>query len=631
MTARAIARRPTRDVCLYAFRFDMARRALASAAWVSFDLFDTLLRRVKGPAEVAAAAAAGLAALGLSHWTSDEILRHRRAWALSRETGYPQAEAEWSVADWYEALGIAMGVDAATVREAGCRCELAAEIAGTVVRPTGLALLLEARRLGRRHFVLSDTTLTAALIGALLEAHGIFGLEIVASSEWQLSKRRGTIFAEVEARMGLDGLRGLHIGDNLKSDFVRPLQAGWRAAHLPLTDPDGEVDAAARTMLRHLAPTTGRPQEPLGGDAAHFVLATAAWVCQREQLLATDVTLFLARDAEPLRAACEALQPGRGQRHYLRLSRRSVLLAHPGNLLFRVTLSGKIGKRSMRAFVAGFELPDGVAERWLSELGSEADASLSEATISAWQQVLRRNAAEYDALREEQRRLLRDYVGSVVGPSRSLLVVDLGWAGTIQDAIAAVMPGCQVHGCYAGVTRGGEPSSLRASKQGLVFDIPAGRGAPLLGTSAGVMRLWELLLREPTGSVRRLVRDPAGAVTAELDAPPPLTAAALELAEEARTLLLATADCAGPAYRQVLSLQDEVCSVLLERVARRAWEGLTLMPDGAFARRILDLEMDEGASRGVMTTLGIGGLRSGVSWWPGLLAGSLTGRGAGRS
>ena len=187
MTARAIARRPTRDVCLYAFRFDMARRALASAAWVSFDLFDTLLRRVKGPAEVAAAAAAGLAALGLSHWTSDEILRHRRAWALSRETGYPQAEAEWSVADWYEALGIAMGVDAATVREAGCRCELAAEIAGTVVRPTGLALLLEARRLGRRHFVLSDTTLTAALIGALLEAHGIFGLEIVASSEWQLS------------------------------------------------------------------------------------------------------------------------------------------------------------------------------------------------------------------------------------------------------------------------------------------------------------------------------------------------------------------------------------------------------------------------------------------------------------
>jgi hypothetical protein len=164
-----------------------------------------------------------------------------------------------------------------------------------------------------------------------------------------------------------------------------------------------------------------------------------------------------------------------------------------------------------------------------------------------------------------------------------------------------------------------------------VFDIPAGRGAPLLGTSAGVMRLWELLLREPTGSVRRLVRDTAGAVTAELDAPPPLTAAALELAEEARTLLLATADCAGPSYRQLLALQDEVCGQLLERVARRAWEGLTLMPDGAFARRILDLEMDEGASRGVMTTLGIGGLRSGVSWWPGLLAGSLTGRGVGRS
>ena len=631
VSARAIARRPTRDVCLYAFRFDMARRALASAAWVSFDLFDTLLRRVKGPDEVAAAAAAGFAALGLSHWTTEEVLRHRRAWTISREAGYPEAEAEWSVADWYEALGIAMGVDAATVREAGCRCELAAEVAGTVVRPTGLALLLEARRRGRRHFVLSDTTLTAALIGELLEAHGIFGLEVVASSEWQRSKRRGTIFSEVEARLGVDGLRGLHIGDNLKSDFVRPLQAGWRAAHLPLTDPEGEVDAAARTMLRHLPSATGRPQEPLAGDAAHFVLATAAWVCQQERLLAAEATLFLARDAEPLLAACDALHPAPGLRHYLRLSRRSVLLAHPGDLLFRVTLSGKIGKRSLRAFVAGFELPDGVAERWLSELGSEADAPMSDATVAAWQAVLRRNGREYEALRQEQRVLLEDYMRSLIGERRKLLVVDLGWAGTIQDAIAAVLPDCEVHGRYAGVTRGGEPTSARASKRGLVFDIPAGRGAPLLGTSAGVMRLWELLLREPTGSVRRLVRDTAGAVTAELDAPPPLTAAALELAEEARTLLLATADCAGPSYRQLLALQDEVCGQLLERVARRAWEGLTLMPDGAFARRILDLEMDEGASRGVMTTLGIGGLRSGVSWWPGLLAGSLTGRGVGRS
>jgi FMN phosphatase YigB (HAD superfamily) len=608
----------------------MARRALASAAWVSFDLFDTLLRRLKGPDEVAADAASCLVRLGLSHWTSEEVLRHRRAWVISREAGYPQSEAEWSIADWYQALGIAMGVDPATVREAGCRCELEAEIAGTMVRPTGLALLLEARRLGRRHFVLSDTTLTAGLIARLLEAHGLSGLEVVASSEWQRSKRRGTIFAEVERRLGLDGLRGLHIGDNLKSDFVRPLQAGWRAAHLPLTEPEGELDAAARTVLRHLSPAADGQQAPLAGEAAHFVLATATWVCQQERRLEAEATLFLARDAEPLLAACDVLQPAVGQRHYLRLSRRSVLLAHPGDLLFRVTLSGKVGKQSMRAFVAGFELPDGVAERWLWELGNDADAPLSEATIVAWQEVLRRNAAEYDAMKEEQRLLLGDYLRAVVGVRRRLLVVDLGWAGTIQDAIAAVLPACEVHGCYAGVTRGGDPSSSRASKQGLVFDIPAGRGAPLLGTSAGVMRLWELLLREPTGSVRRLVRDEAGVVSAELDRPPPLTAAALELAHEARLRLLETARVAGPSYAQLLALQDDVCSRLLERIARSAWEGLTLLPDGAFARRILDIEMDEGASRGVLTTLGIGGLRSGVSWWPGLVVASLTGRGAGR-
>lgn len=601
----------------------MARRALATAAWVSFDLFDTLLRRVRSAEEVAADAAGRLVASAMGSWTADEVLRHRKAWALSREAGYPKEESEWSVADWYEALGVAMEVAPAEVRAVGMRCELEAEVAGTVVRPTGLALLLEARRLGKRHFVLSDTTLTSELIVALLAAHGLTDIEVIPSSEWRLSKRRGTIFAEVEARLGLDGLRGLHIGDNLKSDFVRPLQAGWRAAHLPLTEVEGEYEAAAATVARQVARAAAAEQRALAGPAAHFVLATSAWICGEEEALATDATLFLARDAEPLQVACEALAPAPGRRHYLRLSRRAVLLAHPGNLLFHASLSGKIGKRSMRAFVAGFELPEETAAAWLSELGSEADAPLNAAIVGRWQEVLVRNQAAYDTLRDSQRALLRDYLRATIGESRRLLVVDLGWAGTIQDAIAEVLPACEVHGRYAGVTRGGEPSRPEATKRGLVFDLPEGTEAPLLGTSAGVMRLWELLLREPTGSVRRLRRDAAGAVAAELDAPPELTEAALALAADARRFLLETAEESGAAYRQLMALQPALRVRLLQSIARQSWAELTLRPDGLFARRLLNLEMDEGASRGVVTTLGKGGIRSGVSWWPGLVSGTL--------
>lgn len=608
---------------MYAFRFDMARRALHSAAWVSFDLFDTLLRRVRRPEEVARDAAERLIASGAAPWNSDDVLRHRRAWALSREAGYPREEAEWSVGDWYEALGLAMEVDASKVRTVGCACELDAELAGTEVRPTGLALLLEARRLGKRHFVLSDTTLTTELIRSLLAGHGIMDLEIIPSSEWKRSKRRGTIFAEVEQRLGLDGLLGLHVGDNLKADFVRPLQAGWRAAHLPLTDRDGELEDGAATVMRSVAPTNQPDHAALAGPAAHFVLSTAAWICAEERALNTEATLFLARDADPLLAACDALMPADGQRHYLRLSRRAVLLAHPGNLLFHASLSGKIGKRSLRAFVGGFDLPEATERAWLGALGGLADEPLSAATIGRWQELLQQNETAFEALREEQRSLLRDYVRLAMGGASRILVIDLGWAGTIQDAIAAVLPECEVHGRYAGVTRGGETSTARATKRGLVFDLPAGCEAPLLGTSAGVMRLWELLLREPTGSVRRLVRGDGGTVSAELDAPPVLTEPALALAAEARALLLQTAAISAPAYRQLLALQPALCEQLLQRISRRAWTDLTLRPDGGFARRLLDLEMDEGASRGVVTTLGLGGLRSGVSWWPGLVSGTL--------
>ena len=609
---------------LYAFRFDMARRAMRSAAWVSFDLFDTLLRRVSSPASVAADAAVRLAARCETGWTADEILRHRRAWALSREAGYPREEAEWSIESWLQSLAIAMELEPADVVKHGCQSEFEAEFAGTAVRASGLALLLEARRMKKRHFVLSDTTLTAAIAASLLEAHGLGSVEVIASSEWKRSKRRGTIFSEVEGRLGLDGVRGLHVGDNLKSDFVRPLQAGWRAAHLPPGEPRAEWDDAAGAVLRY---RHDAGEASLAGEAAHVVLSTAAWICRAERTLGTDCTLFLARDAEPLLAACDRLARGTSARHYVRLSRRAILLAHPGNLLYRVRLSGKVGKRSLRTFVAGFELPETLRDRWLASMGELADAPLKESTILAWQQLLDGDRATYDALREEAADLLRDYLRPRGGAAHRLLIVDLGWAGTVQDAVAAVFSDREVHGRYAGVTRGGEPSRAGATKAGLVFDLPAGKEAPPLGTSAGVMRLWELLLREPAGTVRSLQRQPSGEVVALQDAPPQLTDDALELAAEARALLLQTAEVAAPAYAQLLGLREADAEAVLERVAKRAWQALTLMPDGGFARRLLDLEMDEGASRGVVTTLGLGGLRAGVSWWPGLVAGTLHRRG----
>jgi hypothetical protein len=611
-----------------------AARLAVSADLLTLDAFDTLLRRSVEPGVVAERAAAllapALAQLAGVEVTPGQILEHRRGFARLREAPYPSQEVEWSIGEWLLSLAAEHRLVAAAARalvEAGRAAELDAETASTTPRLTG-ELLARARALlpGRGAAVLlSDTTLDAPLLRRLVEAHGLAAPEVVASCDEGASKRRGTAFAPLAGRRG--AVAPAHVGDNPKVDLLRPTQAGWRAAWIPVACPTSDAREVARLLDDMPRPPGGSPVEALAaGPLATLVGCFAAWIAREERRLRADSTLFLARDARGLLAAAQRLSPSL-HRSYARLSRRIVAVAHPDDLLRHLSLSGKVGKRSLAAFVAGFGLePDDEAALLSSarRFGAVPDAPPSPSMLEAWRRALDAESGRLDLIRRQRLGALQGYITSLTGapPDARFVVVDLGWAGTIQDVLQAALPRAEVHGRYAGLTRGGRPPTARSTKQGLVWDLVRGESGPPLARSAGVMRLWELLLREPTGTAHRLVTT-AGAVSVETDEATAPGASGRALANEVEAGLEAGLGALEPWLRALVDCRAPETDMALARAARIAWTRLSLLPTPDAARVLLDHGMDEGATRGVTTSLGRGGLVEGVTWWPGLLASTL--------
>lgn len=59
---------------------------------------------------------------------------------------------------------------------------------------------------------------------------------IISSGDEKISKASGLIFEKVAGQLGRQ--RFFHIGDSFKSDYIKPVEAGWNALHLPISQAD---------------------------------------------------------------------------------------------------------------------------------------------------------------------------------------------------------------------------------------------------------------------------------------------------------------------------------------------------------------------------------------------------------
>lgn len=235
---------------------------------------------------------------------------------------------------------------------------------------------------------------------------------------------------------------------------------------------------------------------------------------------------FLSREGQPLKRmfdAYAALAGGGVQSHYLEVSRRATLLPSlkPLEAERFETLFRQYRAISLVEFLSSLGLEDSVKVlvENLALKHDEAEVRLEDFPNSRLWERVRSNAkfrALYDMRRVTQREVFIDYLQELAGGvlPETLVVVDVGWKGTIQDNLHAMLctaPRPEVNcvkGFYVGLIADGSAGPTN-TKDGLLFSHVGG-GSLGFHVFNENKSLFEVVLAADHGSVIGYARDSNG-------------------------------------------------------------------------------------------------------------------------
>lgn len=601
---------------------------------ISLDVFDTLLCRLARPRRVADLACRALARdlrrSGGSELALEWLLEERLAFAEARADAARRARNEWSIVEWYRWLAAHLGVAADDMIERGLTHELDAEFCLTAVRH-GAAEALAALAKDHRVIAVSDSQLPEEVLVELLARHGVELDAVYSSASVDKTKRGGALFDHVLDAEGVDAARLLHVGDNFKSDVVRAAGAGCHFYWTP---------APTAQSPDEICHALSRPRAPKGaGDLyrlcfeqlAPIVALFTIWQWRLFRASGVEQVGYIAREGQVLLHAYDLLAgifDDSPPRHYLELSRRAVALAHPADLLQRgLSITGKTSRRTLADFMSQFWLPEELRERIFAASELSADSPLTQRTRARLRRGLDDCDADIEREQRRQRALLGDYLRQKLGEQTSrVALVDSGWAGTTQDAVQAVLPEARlVLGTYLGVSGQGLSPDRRNQKHGLLWDAynPSDWSNPL-EQSAGVIRVWELLLASQAPTVTHLERREDNSVAPVLARPAEATGRSQAL-EQIRLGTLDGIRARLDTVRALVRLGEQWPLDAWAAAAAAGSRRLTCFPDREAARSLLELNFEDNLVGGSHRSLDLAGLSlknpaQGIAWFPGVLA-----------
>ena len=435
----------------------------------SFDVFDTVITRAVGSPEAAfLLLGRRLYRRRLIHCTPETFARAR---IEAERRAYRNARGECGLEAIYTELGQALGLSEAEGSQlATLEQALEAEILRVV--PGASERISSARALGSRVVFISDTYLPSAFLQQQLAQHGLLtaGDGCYASCEHQMSKRSGTLFREVLRLEGVGPPSMSHEGNSQESDVVPALETGIGARlfdhanlnryeelleqHSYASEGLSSAFAGASRMARLAVSVAGPREEALrnvaAGVAAPALVGFVLWLLRRADKLGLERLYFISRDGQVLLQIARQLVKATGLRcdlRYLYGSRQAWNLpaVHVGSEDELAWIWDTTDYLSVRSLLARLDLrPEQVAEE-LSAVGcpeSDWDKTLGPAERRALGDLLQTDRPRrlvLDQAGGRRKVLLRYLAQEGVLDSPAWGLVDLGWYGSMQNALSAVL------------------------------------------------------------------------------------------------------------------------------------------------------------------------------------------------
>lgn len=449
---------------------------IRSAAVVSFDIFDTLIgRTVASPSDVFRLMENEMSELvGFPLANFDKLRQNaeKNAKKLAFEiNGVEDVSLRAIHVEMLSHIGASLDL-----LEKSCDIEMAWERRCLIPREAGKQLYELSRQLHKDIILVSDMYLPKEFIEEILTSHGYDAwVKFYLSADLGRTKSSGTIFQDVIADFRVDYERVVHIGDNPKGDVSVPQKLGIQTVQIPravsqlkdrfsfsrLTHQGLVVSGrtiSSSVVSQLLADSIFDGSGPDGvsafrGDPLLFGKALlgplmagyAAWLHNHARISGIQKLLFLSRDGLVMQRAYNVmLGEDAIDNAYCLASRRiaricSIYSEWDIRRIFDEPIyATEIG--TLLEFRFGLRPNDLDREKLIAlgysshsqRIGNKTDRDTLYELVLHHRDLILSNAIA-------QRRIYEDYLKEAVGNADRVAVVDIGYAGTMQAAIARLL------------------------------------------------------------------------------------------------------------------------------------------------------------------------------------------------
>ena len=498
--------------------------AVQSKKYVSFDIFDTLLKRnVKQPTDVFKLMELSLSQKGLPFSATKRIAAEKKARSKT-------LAEEITIEDIYQQY---VGLSS---QERTSYVETELDVEDSVLVPNQVMANVYNRcvELGKHVFIISDMYLPYEFIEKILFKNGIKGYEkLYVSCKVGKTKKEGTLFEAYLTENNIDPKQAIHIGDSWKSDFASPRKSGMGAVHIPLMSKEASTiydDNNLKTnYLNQFVNNTVDNSKGVYYQFGYqkfgpFLWGYANWLHHRAQKKDLSKLYFFSRDGFIMKKAYDLLFINDKVRsYYLEVSRRSLrvpilwLDASFETILGMVSPSKRVSLRSLFDCV-GLAIED--YEQLLSKYNFtertsfdrnkiKEDKNLQSLFVDLNQDIVNLSKREYATMIQYLEQ--RDVKGNFG-------IVDIGWSGGMQRFLSKTLDQLkiphQIYGHYIGVADYYKRNihGVDLDMEGYLFDFKNKKNEK--DKRSSFVGLFETLFLEQGGSVKNYSVSATGEVKA---------------------------------------------------------------------------------------------------------------------
>lgn len=447
------------------------RSAIENYPVVSFDLFDTLLvRNILAPRDVFQLVETKALSEGLSveGFATNRVKAEKDA--IDKKDNNVQ---EITLEQIYGYLKYN-----SEVAKKLCDLELKAERLLLSGNREMIQLANELIANGVRVIVVSDMYMPAWFLEDVLSENGLTPAVLYVSSEVGLRKSRGDLFKYVLEKEQIAETDIIHIGDNIKSDYIVPAFCGISSVlYKPIVEINKVHNSLAESVSAALSSHSRsfflNNYSEIGYEKlGPLLVGMAQWIHGEHEKNPAASLNFLSRDGFIVEKAYKILYPN-ASTFYTYVSRRSLTVP----LLEKAENFNEVN--SLIPYLKRQETMSSL----LKKLGLDTN-ELIESMTACYGDAIDRSgllSGKYDKLFEDiamdmhdrahEERIARDgYLAQVF--SDDAILVDIGWYGTIQTCLESVCSN-KFKGLYLGLLKHTPEYSL-GDAEGYIYDYRRG-------------------------------------------------------------------------------------------------------------------------------------------------------------